>query len=214
MTGMALQFGKLQAEIGLLKAQAANVNTDTENKAGVERQEGQTRIQMLEQGIDNARQLNEIQKLEITLRNIENFEKQASQKDRLDYIQYQTAQAMKQLELVKNEAYISSETVDQKIKIIQQEAIGAVLRNAFTEQQTKVGEAQIKNWAEQIANAKEQLSINEAQLRLQQTVEEIKANFPSIGETLGRLINDGVESIFDLTPRGRKVRYKTPTGKN
>lgn len=137
MMGMGLQMQLMKAQKDLLESQAKKNNVEAEKTAGVDTREGEARIDMLMQGVDNARQQNEIQKLEITLKNIENFEKQASQVDRLDYIRYQTRQAERQLQIVSNEAYISSATMREKVKIVQQEAIGAVLRNALVAKQTE-----------------------------------------------------------------------------
>ena len=166
LTGMGIQMQLLEAQKRVLETQADKNKAEAEKTAGVDTQEATTRIDSLLQDIDNARQQYELQKLEITLKNMENFEKQASQQDRLDYINYQTKQAMKQLELVENEAYISSKTLQDKINIIKAEAVGAVLKNALTESQVNATEAQIKKWAQEISQGWEGLDQKDREIKI------------------------------------------------
>lgn len=206
--GMGMQMELLKAQKDLLVSQAEKNRAETTKTAGVDTTEGQTRIQMLEQGIDNARQKYEIGKLEMTLKNIENFEKQATQENRLDYIEYQTRMAMKQLEMVENEAYISSGTINDKIKIIQQEAIGAAIKNELTKAQVTATTEQINKMAQDILQGWRTIDINERKLALDKFSKELEANFPGISQTMGRVLNDAVESIFKLTEQTRGKHYK------
>lgn len=143
--GEAMGMMGMGLNLALLKAQKDNIEADTAKKqaeatatAGVKTAEGQQNIEeskarqeMLLQGVDNARQQHTLMELEATLKNMENYEKQASQEDRLDFIRYQTRQANRQLQIVTNEAYISTKTLGEKVKIVQEAAIGAVLGNAM-----------------------------------------------------------------------------------
>jgi len=149
MQGMGMQMALLQAQKRVLETQADKNAAEAQKTSGIDTAgvkqsitESQTRVDSLLQGIDNARQQHEIQKLEITLKNIENYEKQATQSDRMDYIEYQTKIAMKQLDNVTAEAFINKSTVQQKIDIIRAEAIGAILKNELTKTQTGIGKTQ------------------------------------------------------------------------
>lgn len=209
---MSLQLMQQQKE--LMEAQTQKTNAEATKISGVDTTESQTRIDNLLQGIDNARQQYEIQKLEITLKNIENFEKQASQNDRLDYIKYQTRMALKQLNIAENEAFISSQTYQQKIDIIRQQAIGSVIQNELLKQNIQASKAQVEKWAQEISQGWEQLDQNAQRIKLEKFNSEIKANFPSMGDALGRILNDGIESIFKLTDQNRGQHYHTPGGTN
>lgn len=145
-----LQLALLGSQKRVLDTQAEKNAAEATKIAGTDTKESQTRIESLMQGIDNARQQHEIQKLEITLKNIENYEKQASQEDRLDYIEYQTKIAGRQLTIVSNEANLSTETLENKIKIVALDAIGAALRNIQTKTQTTKTESDIQVNKEQI----------------------------------------------------------------
>lgn len=154
MTGMGLQNAmslrliKAQAEV--LESQAEKNKVEATKTAGVDTEQTKANIESIWQGIDNARQAHTLQKLEITMKNIENFEKQASQEDRLDYIEYQTKIALKQLNLVTNEAKISGATIPDRIQQIKAESIGAILKNMLTEAQTSLTNEQIKKIANEI----------------------------------------------------------------
>lgn len=188
------------AQIENIKADTAQKEVITEKTSGVDTQEGQARIDALLQGVDNARQQNEIQKLEITLKNMENFEKQASQADRLDYIEYQAGQAMKQLEIVRNEAYISSKTIREKVQIIQQEAVGAVLKNALTGEMIKsqqtgraVDQQRIKESANSIMMKWDSLERTDREILLKQVMTQFNTDlsndmFKETLDVLGQIL--------------------------
>lgn len=145
-----MQLALLASQKKVLDTQAAKNSAEATKIAGTDTQESQTRIDSLLQGIDNARQQHEIQKLEITLKNIENYEKQASQEDRLDYIEYQTKIAARQLTIVSNEAELSTQTLDDKIKIVALNTIGAALNNIQTRATTRKTETEIEVNKEQL----------------------------------------------------------------
>lgn len=164
MSGMGMQMAQqaaiTAAQTELIKAQTEKTKAETTKTAGVDTTEAATRIDSLLQGIDNARQQHQIQKLEITLKNIENFEKQASQEDRLDYIEYQTKIALKQLGIITNDETISSATKKDKIKIVQQEAIGAALRNILTSAQTDKTKSDIMVNSSQMSQITNNIMLN------------------------------------------------------
>ena len=102
-------------QLGLMKAQKENIEADTAVKqanaaktAGVDTKEASARIDNLMQGLDNLREDYEIKRLQQTMMNIENYEKQTSQGDRLDYIEFQTRSALRSLQTLENEGKISS----------------------------------------------------------------------------------------------------------
>ena len=167
---MSLRLMKAQEEV--LTTQAEKNKAEATKTSGVDTTETKTRIDSLLQGIDNARQQYEIQKLDITLKNIENFEKQASQSDRLDYIEYQTKIALKQLDNVTSEAFINKATIKQKIDIIKQEAIQAILKNELTQHQIQLTDQQRKSLAEQILLNWDKLSVDKQETEIHRQLKD------------------------------------------
>lgn len=142
--GMGLQLMSQQAQIDLIKAQTNKTNVEATKLSGVDTAKTQMETEKLFQEWQNLRQTHTLQELETTLRNIENFEKQASQGNRLRYIQYQTETALHNLKIVQNENQISDATIQDQIKTIKQEAIYAVLKNEYTKVQTQKGKSDIQ----------------------------------------------------------------------
>lgn len=198
--GMGIQSRLLQAQEENIRADTELKKVDATKKAGVDTAEAGTRIQMLEQGIDNERARFQMMQVETRLKLLDEFEKISSQTDRLDYIAYQTEMAMKALEVAKNEAYISTSTINEKIKIIEAEAIGAALRNSLTEANIQVSKEQINKWKTELAQGWETIDINKFKA-------EIDANYPGAGEVIGKMMNTITERLGRIL-RGPTHKYE------
>lgn len=193
---MGIQMQLVEAQKKVLETQAEKNQAEAAKISGTDTQESQTRIDALLQGIDNARQQHEIQKLDITLKNIENFEKQASQEDRLDYITYQTRIAMKQFENVKAEAFINTKTVQEKINIIRQESIGAIIKNELLKSGIEINQAQIKKWTQEIMQGWDKMDQENRKIMLQKI--QTDWNTDATREGTSHII-DVIEDIFRAT---------------
>lgn len=216
LTGMGMQMQMMQAQKELLQSQTEKNEAEAAKIKGVDTQEGvqrmeesKTRIDALLQGIDNAKQQNTIQKLEITLKNMENYEKQASQEDRLDYIEYQTKIAAKQLKLITNEGQISDATMADKIKIVGQEAIGSVLRNILTGETTKktiadtdVARQRVKEIANGIMRDWDKMSFSERETRVKEALKDWTTD-PN-REALNQAMNS-LQSIMHTLKKGTSI---------
>lgn len=205
IASMGIQSQLAQAQKDVLTSQAEKLKAETESIRGTETEESKARTETLLQGVDNERQKFQLLKIEETLRQMENFEKQATQANRMEYIEYQTKQAMKQLELLKDEAFISNATIDEKIKIIQQAAIGAALNNILTKEQIGKTKEETNAIATYIQQAWSKLALDYGHLeeekektKIEKFKAELDANFPGLGETSGRIINDALEAIHRI----------------
>lgn len=196
MAGMGLQSAM---NVRLMKAQAENIEADTANKKAEAAYKGGPQTDLTAQQADNARWTQELQKVDLTMKHIENFEKQASQQDRLSYITTQAKTAVEQLTEAKQNAKMSQEAYDSKLNQIKQESIGAVIKNTLTQSQINATEAQIKKLSADIAQGWKGLEIGNARYELEKWAQEIKANFPGFGQVTGRLLNDIMEAMHQLT---------------
>ncbi len=174
----------MQANIDLAKSQANKNNVEAENTGGVVRQNITANTENLWQGLENARNANDIQKLQKTMMNIENYEKQATQGNRLDYIETQTATAIQQLKSATAGATIDQATVQDKIRQIKAEAVGALLKNTLTQAQTgatNTGAALDQNRIKQIANditlSWEKLGNDKQQTFIQQQLKDFNTDY-------------------------------------
>lgn len=136
MMQQGLQLQLMEAQKKVLESQAELNTADAEKTKGVDTESTRQDIENKFQTLQNLRQDFEGKKLDLTMKNIENFEKQASQEDRLDYIEYQAKIAQKQMQLLGNQKQISDATIQDNIKQIKAEAVGAILKNILTQSQT------------------------------------------------------------------------------
>lgn len=210
MMGLGIQRGMMQAQLDLIKAQTEKTKAEAIKTAGVDTQETSTRIDSLRAGITNTTALEQMTRVETALKNIELYEQQRSQEDRMDYIAFQTGRAMQELEKAMAESYVARETQNEKVEIIRQEAIGAVLKNTLTEANINATNEQINKWKAEISQNWRGLDQKDLEIAIKGFEAELKATFPGIGSTIGRVLNDAIESIFKITHVERLKHYKSP----
>lgn len=205
MFGYGMQAGVQQAQKEVLETQADKNKAEADKIRGVDTKEAEGRIGILE--------------VDKTLKEIEATVNQATKEDVIDKISFDTRKAMKELEIATVESGIARETIDEKIKIIEQTAIGAVLQNTLTKVQTekgkqdiKLSKEQIKKWSEEIAQGWEQLDQNQQKIKLETWVQELKAQNISIGDAMGKQLNRLLENIDDIIheTKGRRRTYVAP----
>lgn len=200
LMGMGMNMELMKAQKQLIQAQAENVKADTAKKTGVETENLQTQTQLLAQELDNKREDFQIKRLQQTMMNIENFEKQTSQVDRLHEITYQAQKAFRELNILTNTQKISEATTQEQINIIQQQSINAIIQNEATQNNIELTKAQMQKITQEIIASKKELTLKE--------VETIfRTNFPSIGQAAGRIFNDAIESIYKLIAGQRTPHY-------
>lgn len=214
--GMGLQLELLKAQKEVMLSQAEKNKAEAAKTAGVDTREAETRIVSLTQGVENQKAAEKLTKAETFLKNLQGTFEGASMEDRLDQVYWNTKQAMTNVQLAEQEAYLGSKTMNDKITIVRQEAIGAALRNMLTTAQTQltkaqtgkvasdiaVNEAQIQKWAQEIAIGWEGLDRQERELKVKDFEAELKEKYPGIMNVIGKHLDSFAETIFSLTPRG------------
>lgn len=186
-TGMGIQKGLelalLASQKNVLDTQAEKNKADAAATSGVQTdvgrqniEESKARTNTLMQGYDNMRQDYEIRKLEITMKNIENFEKQASQGDRLSYIKSEAKTAINIVDSTAAEAKIDKATINQKIQIIQEEAIGAGLRNLLTRENTFLAKEQSRAIAQGIMRDWDKMNQTERDIRIKEALKDFNTD--------------------------------------
>lgn len=171
--GMGIQLELMKAQKENIEADTANKQASAEKTAGVDTGKVIAETDNLMQGLDNLREDYEIKRLQQTMMNIENFEKQATQGDRIDYIEYQAKTALRSLLTLNNEGKISDETISQKINIVKADAIGAILKNKATIEQIN----QIK---ENIKQGWKGLSLEEQKVEIQKMLGDLQVDYAPI----------------------------------
>ena len=195
MAGMGIQSAM---QLAMMKAQKENIEADTEQKkadaaatAGVRTDvgkqqidESKARTEALLQGVDNARQDYEIKRLQIARDNMTNFEQGATQEDRIAQIKWSAGRAKEELVNILNSNYITSKTIPDRIRIIQEEAIGAILKNALTKEY-------IKN--QPVERAVDQQKINES-------IQTIMQNWDKMSQYNQELMLKDIMTSYNTDP--------------
>ena len=226
-TGMGIQGAMMLSQMELMKSQADKAQAEADAIRGYKAEQATADVTLkgvqaesLTQGINNQKAVEALTKVETTLKQIQAYEQQTSQEDRLNYIEYTTNKALEELNLIKNEVYISDQIMDDKIKIVTAEGIGAVLNNALTIAKTKaeykgiqVNNATIRKLSNDTAQKFIELTLQGEGQKLQAkqiAINELKtvvdANYPSMWEVVGRSMEDFFEGIQNLGGATRKLR--------
>ena len=151
---MAMQLGAQiamqQAQIDLIKAQAKNVEADTENKVGIERDEAQSRIKLNTQGVENGKAKEALDRINTQIQNLEERKLSGTLNEQMNEIKWRAEKMMHDANIAGSEDYVAYKSKDNNVKIIQETAIGKVLENALTAQSTEESKARVKKMAEDI----------------------------------------------------------------
>lgn len=227
--GSAPAGGREIMDMAMLKAQMDNIKADTEKKkveagkiGGVDTDLGKTQIASLTQGIENAKAQEALTRVQTSIGELDMKLKDLSMDDALDLIAHTARKADSEANIAFNEAYVSGETRDTKVNIMRAELIGTTLRNILTKAQTQatnaqteatkksieVSDAQIKQMSESIAQGWAGLGQGESKIAIDKFKEEVKANYPSIMNTAGRLLDSTVDGIFRIGGRVRRIYNK------
>lgn len=199
MIGMGLNMQLLKAQKEVLETQAQKNKAEADKTAGIDTTVATSQNESILQGVDNLRQDYELKKLDVTLKNITNYEQQASQGDRLRYIATQTQTAIQQLGILGNDKKISDATVQDNIKRIKAEAIGSVLDNVLKQSQNVKITADTQLTREQYKKIANDIMLNWDQLSNEQKKTEIQKQLMNWTTDPNReAIQQGVQTLNSI----------------
>ena len=182
------------AQVEMLKSQAEKNIADAEKTKGVDTDEGKARIENLQQGVKTAKAQEAWLKVETDLKAIEQYEKIASQEDRLDYIKYYTKQALHNAKIAENEEWLSSETKKNKRDIIRAIAIQGFLQNELTKENITKTKEEVREITNRINQKWMEIRQTANKMDIEKFKAEIEAEFPTTGKAIGKALTE----IYDL----------------
>lgn len=197
--GMAMQMqnSMLEAQKSLIQAQTEKTIAEKKKLEGVDTFESGARTTSLLQGVENAKAQKILTEAQTMLTN-ENYQG-----------------AISQVQMLRNDAQISENTITDKIRIIREEAIGKKLDNLLTTEKTKLTQEQteevkqkIKSMIAGVEQGWEKLSQSEKQLKINKFNAEINAQFQGSDKVLGGLINQAImetDDMLNMKPIKQKV---------
>lgn len=221
--GLGLQAGLMQAQKRLMEAQATKTEAEAAKTAGVDTQLAEGQLTKLAAETDNEKAKGELLKIEATLKDMEAYEKQESQHDRLDTIHWNTRKAVYELEMLERSNTTQKATQQAVIGEIRARAVGAVLQNALTTAQTtntkadtalkgtqqagiraniSLTQAQINTMAQNLMIDWDRLSIEQKKARISQELTNHSTSMDRFNE---KLLLEGFDAVGDAMKPQKKV---------
>lgn len=215
-TGQYMAIGQQTA---LMNAQTKNIEADTKKKeveanklAGVDTNKTIAETNSLTQGIENQKALQALTEAETYLKEIAGIIAYNTTGEAVDLIKYNTERALHEVKSAKWAGNLSEATYNDKVKIVQQEAVNAVLKGGLMSSQAKLTDAQADKVANEIEVMWENLSLGHDKLLQEKDKVLIDAKLREAGLELqeAKLIMEGLQAVGNgIRPRGRKPQNKT-----
>lgn len=199
------QLGIQSMQLQLLEAQKRNIDADTANKEAdtqnkpLQGQNIQASTASLTQGVENQKAQEQLTKAQTYIANLQGKFQEQTMNDMVKTVNWNMQQAENLVEASFRQNWINKATMEDKVKIVHQEAIGAVLRNANVSADTNNKIQQLQNdkikWQELVQNiwmAKEANSRENAKLLIQR---ELARN--QIGGDDGNVLSGLLDGIMN-----------------
>lgn len=167
----------LASQVALMKAQKENIEADTENKKVDAAKKSGIDTDVAKQGLEQAKQ---------------------TQQAIVDKAVKDALIAGEEWTKKGAESQEANRGLEDRLKKIKAEGIGAILQNEATKTSIKVDKAKITQMAEQIAQGWEGLKQNDKKIAIDRFKEEIKAQYPGLMDVMGRGVDDTIEALFNL----------------
>ena len=207
--GSIIQASLAMAQAKLIQAQTDKTKVETEKIGGVDTEEAKTRIESLTQGVENQKANQALTKAQTIMQDLQNRIGSVTESDQIDYITYQTQKALKEVEIANHEEYVNRETRDDRIKIVQEEAVGTMIQNALNQQKITESKQNVEATAQEILQKWEMINQQGRNVDINQFREEIKAINPTISQIGGKALDQvimGIQNILGTGDYKRKVK--------
>lgn len=187
--GMAMSAPQA-AQLALLGAQKENIEADTKVK--------ESQVPKTDAETKSILQDVEKKKLEVELMG-------KSMKDQLEIINNTYAKGLKEIDILENTRALGTMTREDAVKKLQAEVADTLVSAKLKESNISKNDAEIAKMASDIAQGLTRLSIenknadaNTRQAAIHAYEAEMKAKYPSIGNVMGRILNDLAGAIGSM----------------
>ena len=101
------------------------------------------------------------------------------------------------------QAYVDENTKDQKVDILNAEAVGAWLQNALTSENISKTKEETRVMGEKLVQLIRQVDQSGESVDIKSFEADVKANFPSVMNVLGAAGEHGVRQLLGIFGRGK-----------
>ncbi len=156
---MALRGAQTGLQAEMMKAQIDNINADTEKKRGIDTQEGEKRIEGIEQQIKESADKQQYIQAQTTFQRLLNDIKSETKEDQIDSIIYQTEKLGREVESIGYRNKIDKATVDTEIERQKTELTNAGIQGQLMKMGIRKSEAEIVEIGEKLKQGMMQLEL-------------------------------------------------------
>lgn len=203
MTGMAVQgmnIANMESQIKLNESQANKNNAEAAAIGGYKAEESKATTSSLLQGVSNQKAQEALTRAQTRMTSIQADIADQSMEDVIKKVNYEAHRAFHEVKTAQYEADLSEATYNDKITIVQEDAIGAMLRNAATKSQIQLTEQQIRKTAQDIINSIESVKQRGEEINIKSFDTGLKGLRPGLQEILG----EGIIRLFNVNYRNPK----------
>lgn len=209
----AMAIRETAAERELKLAQAEDLKSQVKEREGVKKTYTETLTRSIEEGITSDKARTALVNAQRVAVELENRITKASEEDTIDIVRWSARKSMKEFEIANDEAYISSQTREEKIGILRQTLINSVieanLKRAVikhTGKQDEQIDATIREIANRITDRVHSWTQWEKDYRLDQLKVEIDkeklelekemSKYVGLDKLGGKIFDKAIESIY------------------
>ncbi|AXH76377.1 MAG: hypothetical protein [Microviridae sp.] len=218
----SMDIGNRISQMALLESQKKNIDADTElkrqealKKAGVDTDLAKAGIVETLQRAATGKTSEELNKVIKDGESLDNLFKQEANPKLLREIDYRIDQLEENVNLLRIQGKINSGTADEVIEQARLRTVGMKLENVFTQAKTRLtGQQELESIAavqqkwKDLELKDKGLTLEERRININKWVEEVKAEYPSIWEVVGKLINDPIEDLNQYKGGKRTMESK------
>ena len=195
-------LSKLKEEKALLTAQKENVDADTALKGKQTTKTGAETGNLM-QDIENKKAQEILTKAQTRNVNLDNTFKGKSMEDSLSVLSWAVDQNESDARSMRAQAYVDENTKDQKVDILNAEAVGAWLQNALTSENISKTKEETRVMGEKLVQLIRQVDQSGESVDIKSFEADVKANFPSVMNVLGAAGEHGVRQLLGIFGRGK-----------
>lgn len=195
--GMALSLANMEADKKLKEAQARNLNVDSDKKEGVDTEVGKGTVNKLQKEAEEiaSRTGVNVEQAKKILQDInESKSKIEVNEAQKENIETNTDRTKKLIPFEINKSR-------EEIRLLEQNVKAQITRNIYLDKKEK---AELDNLIQDVVNKVATINQRNEELDIKTFTEEIKAQYPSLMNTVGRTIDSSINMILD----GLGVREK------
>lgn len=193
--GMGIMLGLQAAQVELLKAQTEKTKVETVKTAGADTQNVQAQT-----GLTN---------VETEIKQVQASVARQTINEQMTAMVQLVQKNGEEIHKMQMENEITEEQMADRIKILHQQALGAIIENEAKKQGIQVQKAEIQKMAADIEQKWEELKIKNEEKNIHAYEATLKGKYPGLWNVFGRILNDTGDGIGILMGQ-KSITNKDP----